>query len=70
MLAAASPAVIRIDMHEYMEFMLIRSGKLKQTDVELIRESFKRLDKDGNGQVTRSEILPNYGEANAGPNSS
>ncbi len=46
-----------IDRHEYLEFMLIRSGKVKAEDLELIRESFNSLDNDGDGEVSLNEIL-------------
>ena len=45
-----------IDRHEYLEFMLIRSGKVKVEDLELIRESFNSLDKDGDGEISLDEI--------------
>ena len=45
-----------IDRHEYLEFMLIRSGKVKVADLELIRESFNSLDKDGDGEISLDEI--------------
>jgi voltage-gated potassium channel Kch len=46
-----------IDIHEYVEFMLIRSGKVKQEDFELIRGAFASLDRNGDGEVTLDEIL-------------
>jgi Ca2+-binding EF-hand superfamily protein len=49
-----------IDRHEYFEFMLLRSGKVKAEDIELIRVSFNSLDKDGDDTVTLDEILNGY----------
>jgi hypothetical protein len=37
--------------------MLIRSGKVKQEDFELIRGAFASLDRNGDGEVTLDEIL-------------
>lgn len=46
-----------IDVHEYVEFMLVRSGKVNPEDLQLIKDSFNSLDKNGNGEITLDEII-------------
>eukprot|EP01046_Picozoa_sp_COSAG06_P013303 COSAG06_NODE_802_length_12194_cov_5.561637_8_plen_392_part_00 len=59
-----------IDRHEYFVFMLIRSGKVKEEDVALINDSFDELDKNADGEVTRSTILHRRGGSRGGDSSS
>jgi len=42
---------------EYMRMMLLKTGKVRQEDLDEIQRSFARLDRDGSGNIDRHEML-------------
>jgi potassium channel subfamily K len=46
----------------FMEYMLLKEGKVEMEDIVHINNMFKHLDKDGNGRVTVDEISHKLGE--------
>lgn len=42
---------------EYMRMMLLKTGKVRQEDLDEIQRSFARLDRNGSGNIDRHEML-------------
>ena len=46
---------------EFLEFFLVKMGKCSQDDISVLMDTFKRLDRDGSGQVfTAGSLLHSY----------
>ena len=47
----------KVDMAEFMALELLRLGKIDPGTLDTIKREFKRLDKDNDGTLKKSEIL-------------
>jgi len=45
-----------IDLAEFIEYMLVKMGKVGQADVDKIKRQFKELDADGSGVLDHDDI--------------
>ena len=48
-----------VDWAEFLEFVLLQSGKVEQRDVDLLRKTFERLDTSGDGKLDAEDLNPN-----------
>ena len=46
----------QIDMAEFMEFMLVKMGKVSSIDMERVKNQFRELDADGSGVLDNNDI--------------
>ena len=46
-----------VDFAEFIALELMRMGKVEPSTLSLIKAEFERLDADGNGRLTISEVL-------------
>ena len=45
-----------IDMAEFMEYMLVKMGKVHRSEIIEIKEQFKKLDVDGSGFLDEDDL--------------
>jgi len=45
-----------IDMAEFMEYMLVKMGKVTKIDIEKVKAQFRELDVDGSGALDQDDI--------------
>ena len=55
-IAVAAFAHQQIDMAEFMEFMLVKMGKVSAVDMERVKHQFRELDADGSGILDSNDI--------------
>ena len=46
-----------VDRNEFLEYMLVKTGKVEEQDLESVRQLFASLDRDGSGTIDEADML-------------